>query len=222
MADRSEPGRRRWYAGYGSNLRATRMATYLEGGLAAGSRRTNPGSRDRARPVTTRTCEVQGRLRFEGRSKVWGDGGGAAFFERSDDPDDRVVWRAYLNTVNQLVDLVLQENGVDPRALDPATLRRLEDRVAGLPSDRPATIDLGPFELRPYDLLEWMPATGRPAGDRLQVALLGRSTPQPEVAPPAAYHDVIRQGLVEDAGLAPADAEGYLDGFLPDRPDASA
>lgn len=211
----TDAAHRIWYAGYGSNLRAARMATYLQGGIAPGSHRANAGTRDGVPAAEVRTCEVPGRLRFEGRFEVWGDGGGAAFFERSAAPGERVVCRAYLVTVSQVVDVVLQENGHDPRAADPAVLAELESRIARPPAHGDATIDLSAHRLGPYDLVEWLPAMAPPDDAPLQVALLGRSTPLAETAPPAAYHDVIRRGLIEDARLPPAAADRYLARFLP-------
>lgn len=213
-ADRPAGGDDRlWYAGYGSNLDAARMATYLVGGLARGSRRANPGSREPALPAEVRTCEVPGRLRFGGRFDTWGEGGGAAFFERSDDPRDRVVCRAYRLTVTQIVDVVVQENGVAPVAAAAGLLDGIASSLRGLPAGRPARLDLRDHGLDPYDLIEWSPATTLPGGEAIDVVLLGRAEPLPHAPPPPEYRDTILRGLV-DAGLSERDADRYLAGFV--------
>lgn len=201
-----------WYAGYGSNLVLARMNSYLLGGSVPGSHRSNAGSRVRRPAVDVVTCRIPGRLRFAGRFPVWGSGGGAAFY----DPragGRSVLCRAYEITVSQLVDVVMQENGVDPGA-SPAATRRLEDAVATFLSGRDDVLDLDGHELDPYDRLVRVAAvTLRGSGHQFDVVLVARREPLPEAPPPPEYRTVILQGLREDVGLSVRQAEEYLAAF---------
>lgn len=198
-----------WYAAYGSNLRRARMDTYLLGGRAPGSHRANPGSRLKHPATRVVTCMLDGRLRFAGHFDVWGSGGGAAFYDPL--PGDVPVWcRAYRITVGQLVDVVLQENGVAPaRAWNP----ELQAAITSLLVGRDCTLDLDDAGLEPYDQVLKRTATTPGDGGRIEVVLVARREPLPVTAPPGEYRATILEGLLTDVGLSADDAEAYLRAF---------
>lgn len=99
-----------WYVAYGSNLALDRFRCYLAGGRPAGGARVYPGCRDPRDPERILGVEVQGRLVFAGRSKVWG--GGSAFYDPA--APGRVAGRAYLLTPDQLGDVAAQEMRREP------------------------------------------------------------------------------------------------------------
>ncbi|MFB6893400.1 histone deacetylase [Kitasatospora sp. NPDC056327] len=114
---------RLWYAAYGSNMHAERLACYLRGGRPAGSARDYPGCRDGRLPDHSAPVRLPGRLYFALESRVWG--GGTAFYDH--DPRHRggTPARAYLLTVGQFSDIAAQETGGGPGTdLDLATVLR--------------------------------------------------------------------------------------------------
>jgi hypothetical protein len=122
-----------WYASYGSNLSAERLACYITGGRPHGSRRTYVGARDNAPPLGTVALEISYQLYFSGESGVWD--GSPAFIDTN--PVDGIVAlaRAYLIGWDQFEDVVAQENGrpsacieVDDQELVPGFSRRIGSR----------------------------------------------------------------------------------------------
>ncbi|MEV7028327.1 histone deacetylase, partial [Kitasatospora sp. NPDC093558] len=65
-----------WYAAYGSNLDAARMACYLAGGRPEGAVRDFPGCRDRRPARRDAATVLPGTLYFATHSPVWGGGRG--------------------------------------------------------------------------------------------------------------------------------------------------
>ena len=197
-----------WYAGYGSNLTRERMLSYLVGGTVPGSSRANAGARLAAPPSEVRSGWVDGRLHFAGEFGVWGAGGGAAFYDPEVAMDGGVACRLYRIRTAQLVDVVLQENGVDPRE-DPDHTARLERALDELLACEAQDLDLQADGLHPYDQLHRRPAT-LADGTEVEVILLGTGADLPPNPPPAEYRAIILRGLVEDVGLEPEAAERYL------------
>lgn len=103
-----------WYAAYGSNLLASRLAHYLEGGRAPGASRDHRGARDGSPPRTTRPTTLDHELYFAGTSRLFG--GGIAFIDPTRSGTTHA--RCYLITHDQFEDLVAQENGRDTTAID--------------------------------------------------------------------------------------------------------
>ncbi|HWM75742.1 MAG TPA: histone deacetylase [Nocardioides sp.] len=99
-----------WYASYGSNMSADRLACYLTGGCPPGGTRTYPGARDRTLPTAVRPLQLAGCVYFAWHSRTWG--GGIAFY----DPDGpgSSVGRAYRLNPGQLSDVLEQEMHRDP------------------------------------------------------------------------------------------------------------
>lgn len=104
-----------WYVSYGSNMAASRLAFYLEGGQPAQGRRRNPGARNPAPPRRSVPVDLPGRLYFAGESPQWG--GGIAFYDH-DEPGPTAA-RAYLVTAGQFADIVAQEMYRIPQDGDP-------------------------------------------------------------------------------------------------------
>jgi hypothetical protein len=104
-----------WYVSYGSNMSASRLACYIEGGRPPGGSRTNPGCRDRTPPLRSVSVDLPGRLYFAGESPQWG--GGAAFYDH--ETPGPTAARGYLVTPGQLADIAAQEMYRDPSPEDP-------------------------------------------------------------------------------------------------------
>ncbi len=94
-----------WYASYGSNMAAARLACYLQGGSPLGGSRVNPGARDASPPERSMPIDLPGTTYFAGESTQWG--GGVAFYDH-DEPGWTAA-RAYLVTAGQLADVAAQE-----------------------------------------------------------------------------------------------------------------
>lgn len=106
-----------WYAAYGSNLHAARLACYLSGGVPDGARRAYQGCRDPRPPRRDAPLTLPGGVYFALESRTWS--GGMAFY----DPDlpGPVAARGYLLTAGQFLDIAAQEMhrpaGVTPAGL---------------------------------------------------------------------------------------------------------
>jgi len=94
-----------WYASYGSNMAAARLACYVQGGCPPGGSRVNPGARDRTLPARSAPVDLPGTLYFAGESPQWG--GGVAFYDH--DRPGFTAARAFLLTPGQLADITAQE-----------------------------------------------------------------------------------------------------------------
>ncbi|GAA1231342.1 hypothetical protein GCM10009665_22110 [Kitasatospora nipponensis] len=181
-----------WYAAYGSNMHADRLACYLAGGRPAGGARSYPGCRDRRPPRRTVPALLPGLLYFAGESLVWGGGTGCY------DPaqDGELPARAYLVTVRQFSDIAAQEMhrqpGVDldlTRALATGRDRlgpgRYETLLCpGVIDDIPVLTFTAPWALADADLN----------------------------APSAGYLRTIATGLAEAHGWPPERCADYLAG----------
>ena len=111
-AERAALSERVWYAAYGSNMHAGRLAYYLAGGRPPGGARTYPGCRDPRPPERAVPVELPGQLYFALESRVWT--GGMGFWDPLD--PGRMPARAYLVTVSQFADIAAQEMHRDPAA----------------------------------------------------------------------------------------------------------
>ncbi|MFG2096833.1 histone deacetylase [Streptomyces sp. NPDC048612] len=114
---RRTPGRRLWYAAYGSNMHLDRLTAYLEGGRPPGGLRDHPGCRDARAPARTVPVMLPGRLYFATESEVWT--GGRAFYDPDAAPDARsgsgeLPSCAYLLTLSQFSDIAAQEMHREP------------------------------------------------------------------------------------------------------------
>lgn len=176
-----------WYVSYGSNLAAARFACYLSGGTPAGARRAMTGCRD-ARPARRwQPLVLPWRLRFGGDSPVWG--GGVAYVDL--DTPGTTYARAWRISVEQFADLVAQENGLGPGAVDVDA----------------AVLAAGGLLLpgRSYGrLVALSPIEGVPAVTFTCV------DPPAHQHPSTAYRSMVRAGLLE-LSLGDVDVDAYLD-----------
>lgn len=179
-----------WYAGYGSNVSATRFRFYLQGGTAPGSRRAVPGARDATPPRQTTVATLPHPLFFAGSFQSW-DGGGAAFV--NPDRSGGAHSRAYLITEQQFIDVLRQENAGADLDVDVAGLVSAGDTLVS-----PST---------PYGRV----LTGRWIDARPCVTF---TCPDPTAmqpnAPSSAYLATIAGGLFAGGGLARDEIVTYL------------
>ncbi|MEV7217910.1 histone deacetylase [Kitasatospora cineracea] len=101
-----------WYAAYGSNMHAGRLAHYIVGGRPPGGARTYPGCRDGRLPERTLPVLLPGTLYFALESTVWT--GGMGFYDPA--ADGEMPARAYLVTAQQFSDIAAQEMHREPGA----------------------------------------------------------------------------------------------------------
>ena len=122
-----------WYASYGSNMSADRLACYLQGGCPPGATMTYPGARDSTLPRDARPVELAGCVYFAWTSPTWG--GGIAFY----DPDGpgSSVGRAYRMSTEQLSDVLEQEMHREPG---------VDHDLAELLADGASTVGAGRYE----------------------------------------------------------------------------
>lgn len=186
-----------WYVSYGSNLWWPRFRCYLEGGIAPGGTRDQPGARNTAPPVDDGPCTLEHPLYFGDESRTWG-GGGVAYID-AEVSGAVTRGRRYLLTLGQFSDVAAQEGGRMPSAdlvIDEllATGRQLVGRGW-------------------YDLLLHL-------GDHEGVPMLTFTTSRSrasvsEHGPSDAYASTIRNGLIETHAMAEADADAYLAAAAP-------
>lgn len=181
-----------WYAAYGSNMHAARLACYLRGGRPFGGARTYPGCRNPAAPRAIRPVVLPGRLYFAFESKSWT--GGLALYDPLD--PGRTPARAYLVTRDQFADLAAQEMYRAPGAdLDLGTL----------PVTGRATLGPGRYET----VVRVGAADGHAI---LTLTAPWRSADAPWNAPAAMYLRHLTAGLVEAHGWSRGRAARYLAG----------
>lgn len=183
-----------WYVSYGSNMNASRLACYLQGGRPPGARVSYPGARDHTPPVADAAVMLPGRLFFAGTSSVWG--GGMGFY----DPDCQgpTPGRAYLISTEQFVDVATQEMHREPGGSSP-----LEAVVrAGVPGGRHVA---GPGR---YETLVRV-------GQREGVAMLTFTCPERAAdvvpnQPEQRYLRMLSEGLSQAHGWSPARCRRYF------------
>ncbi|MER5353694.1 histone deacetylase [Kitasatospora sp. NPDC002551] len=179
-----------WYAAYGSNMHAERLACYLRGGRLPGGALDHPGCRDTRPPQRSVPVRLAGLLYFALESRNWG--GGVAFY----DPrrPGTVPARAYLLTVGQFSDIAAQEMGGAPVGdLDLTTVLRTGRDPQG-PGWYQTLVCPG--------TLEGAPVLTLTAPWALAEARLN--------APRARYLRTIAAGLADAHGWSPRRAAAYL------------
>ena len=102
-----------WYAAYGSNLLKERFLAYITGGECRYSSRSYRGCADKHPPLSDMRYEFCRELYFSKSSKTWGNGG-VAFITPEETASVRTYGRCYLISLQQFIDVALQENGLDP------------------------------------------------------------------------------------------------------------
>jgi hypothetical protein len=183
-----------WYVSYGSNMSATRLTCYLEGGCPPGGSRANPGARDPRPPRATVPVDLPGSVYFAGESPQWG--GGVAFYDH-ETPGPSAA-RGYLVTAEQFADIAAQEMHRIPEAGDPIE----EVLLNGLANGRHR---LGPGRY------ETLVEVGRRDG----VPMLTFTAPDgidhvPHNRPRAAYLAMLSDGLRESHGWDQEQIDAYF------------
>lgn len=166
-----ESPERVWYAAYGSNCDAERLATYLQGGVLPATGRNHAGSADPAPPRADAAWTFDRSLRFAGHSPAWG--GAIALLT---DDAGCALGRIWLLSWRQLEDVFAQENH--------APHRRLTEGEA----HRHATV-----WNRPYGRLLRI---GVHAGKPVITFTAPQPGARPGAAPSAAYLRTIVHGLI--------------------------
>lgn len=167
----AEPPERVWYAAYGSNCDAERLATYLQGGVLPATGSDHAGSADPAAPRADAAWTFDRALRFAGHSPAWG--GATALLT---DDAGCALGRIWLLSWRQLEDVFAQENGVPHRRLTEAE------------AHRHATV----WD-RPYGRLL---RVGVHAGRPVITFTAPQPSEQPAAAPSAAYLRTLVRGLL--------------------------
>ncbi len=189
-----------WYVSYGSNMSATRLAAYLEGGTPPGGNRANPGAHDSTPPRRSVPVDLPGALYFAGNSPQWG--GGVAFYDH-DAPGGPTAARAYLITAQQFADVAAQEMYRVPVPGDPLA----EVVIAGLDGGR-HHVGPGHYEtLVEVGRLEGLPMLLFTAPHGIDSV--------PHTAPSPAYRAMLAEGLRESRQWEQLEIEAYLARVLP-------
>lgn len=102
-----------WYASYGSNLLRERFLCYITGGTPEGATRHNTGATDKTLPLKDRAVRIPYPLYFAKASESW-QGGGVAFIADKRNEANPALGRMYLITAEQFIQVVRQENGMEP------------------------------------------------------------------------------------------------------------
>ena len=177
-----------WYAAFGTNLSRERLACYVQGGTPVGASRSYDGCRDPTPPREDRTLTLPGRLRFAGRSAVWG--GGMAFYAPGDEGE--VHARVYLLRLEQIGDLVAQESrhpvGAPLVLADGGVTRHGMSRIYDV------VLHVGDLDGHP-------------------IVTLSSSRDHPTRAPSGAYLRTMARGLADGFGLDLEERVAYLAGI---------
>ena len=152
-----------WYAAYGSNLHARRLAYYIQGGTPPGTGHTYPGFRDRTPPAKTTPLTLPGSIYFAWQSPVWTGGVGFYAAEPADGWPRGAAARGYLLAEQQFADLLTQEMYRTPGEADDIDLETvLRDGRAQLGPGRYETLvragDLDGIPILTFTS-SWDPAT---------------------------------------------------------------
>ena len=101
-----------WYASYGSNLSRERFMCYIEGTKPKYAKQKQSGCRDRNGPMGDEKIVIPYDLYYAEHSSKWD--GGVAFISSEKNKKIKTLGRMYLITVEQFIDVMLQENAKDP------------------------------------------------------------------------------------------------------------
>ncbi len=183
-----------WYACYGSNLHQERFMCYIEGGIPEGSTKDHSGCSDRTPPRDDRSIILPYGLLFSMRCEQWEDAG-VAFVDTENMTLSGTRGRMYLVTSEQFVQIVRQENGLEPD--DGSMDFSIEDAIGRgeleLPGPYGRLIHVG-FEM-PHPILTF---TSMTAADL-----------EP-LAPGEKYLRTIVRGLMETYDIEDAEISLYL------------
>jgi len=106
-----------WYASYGSNLSRDRFMCYIDGGKPKNSSKIEKGCADKTEPKNDRPHQIKHALYFARNSKKWNNGGSCILSVKHDE-NKTTFGRKFLITVEQFLDIVSQNNGVENTQID--------------------------------------------------------------------------------------------------------
>jgi len=101
-----------WYCSYGSNLSLDRFMCYIVGGKPKNSTKVEKGCNDKTPPKDDRPHRIKHALYFARHSKKWNNGGSCILSVKYDE-NKTTLGRKFLITVDQFLDIVSQNNGVE-------------------------------------------------------------------------------------------------------------
>jgi len=113
-----------WYASYGSNLSLDRFMTYIKGGKPKNSSKIEKGCTDKTPPIKDRPHQIKHALYFARISKKWNNGGSCILSVKYDE-NKTTLGRKFLITVEQFLDIVSQNNGVEQSFIDFDEVKKL-------------------------------------------------------------------------------------------------
>lgn len=104
-----------WYASYGSNLYYKRFKLYIEGGTEDFVDREYKGCTNKELPRKSGIIKKPYKLYFSKKASHWSDMG-VAFIDNSKavEKNEYTLFRIYKITLDQFVEIIQQENGIDP------------------------------------------------------------------------------------------------------------
>ena len=100
-----------WYLSYGSNIFEERFLKYITGGKFKNKDKVEFGSNDKSLPLKSIVKHLDYNIYFAKNSSAWGNGG-VAFLDTS--TKGKSICKMYLITKEQFLDVLAQENGLDP------------------------------------------------------------------------------------------------------------
>ncbi|WP_160722942.1 hypothetical protein [Bacillus sp. USDA818B3_A] len=106
-----------WYASYGSNINTDRFLCYIQGGKPKGSSKVETGCKDPSPPIASSTFTMNYPLYFAKEAAKW-ESGGVGFIGITQDPECKTYSKKYLITIEQFIDVVVQENNGIPVNID--------------------------------------------------------------------------------------------------------
>lgn len=119
-----------WYACYGSNINEDRFTYYIKGGKYPVNGGIYFGCRDKTNFISKTTRSINHRLYFAEKSGSWEDKAVAFITSNSSDKyETKCV--LYKVTIEQFIDVFLQENGEDPETSVIVTPEEIKDIKPG-------------------------------------------------------------------------------------------
>jgi len=103
-----------WYASYGSNMLKNRFLCYIRGGTPESADKNYLGCSDKTEPIEDKPIILPYSIYFSKQSYIW-ENKGVAFIKPLRDENLRTLGRMYLISKDQFIELVHQENALDPR-----------------------------------------------------------------------------------------------------------
>jgi len=101
-----------WYLSYGSNILEERFLKYISGGKFRNKDKIEFGANDKSLPLKSIIKLMDYNIYFSKKSSAW-QNGGVAFLDTT--KLGKSICKMYLITKEQFLDVLAQENGLDPK-----------------------------------------------------------------------------------------------------------